>query len=407
MSETLLTITDELAQGLFPDLKTRASSMWIDGRNVYFDDKALKGGLGEYALFSPKETAEVLGLHSVTSEGEKTLFYGTYDKLWKWTETAGVEDVTGASGPYTGTDDNLWSFESWGEFVAATNNVDKPQLYKPGVGTFELMGGLDDIDYAEHVIERTPYAFLINNSFSDKNISWCDTDNIESWVIGSPSLAGDLEARGLNTGIKAAVTYDNYIALFSQDEMRSLDFINSPYLFGINPKLKGIGTVSKAGVVAANGVLFGFGPRGIWVTDGTKSEYIAQGVLHQFIYNNINKSKWQKVCGWHDQIQSTVSFFYPTLGSTSNDRGIGYNYRNGSFTIFNYGRSAAQDTGVFDFGITGDKLGYVYAQSVLGAPSAAGLRPDIPLEAQYALSSGFGELGFGDLGFGGTLDGIG
>lgn len=399
MSEVIGNITEALQSGIYPDLKGRSAPLWIDGRNLYFEDKALRGGLGQFLLFNPSEQSEVLGITSTYLGGLPTIFYGTAAKLWRWDETNGLEDVTNTGGAYTGGTNDLWDFAAWGEWMIATNGVDTPQVYK--TGDFADVGGLGTITTIDAVVEWSPYMLGFATNLGEKEVAWSDTDDVEDWVATSTNAAGALEARGLNSAILSGKKVGDNICFASTDELRVVNYIREPFIFGIEPAIRGFGITGKHAFVTVGDIAYGFGPRGIWASDLIKAEYITHGILQDFIYNNINRDKWHKVVAFHDRVQSLVGFYYPTENSDMNDRGVALNYRNNSWTIFNYGRSAAADVSVFDFAITGDTEGNLYFSSATGAPTPTGEDATLEINEGGTLTQGWGIGGWSENGWSG------
>lgn len=408
MSDLLFSVTEALEAGLFPDVKGRTAPFWIDGENVYFNDASVQSGLSRYALLFPTSFSEVLGCTALAISGVPTVFFGNRTHLYKWTLAGGLVDVTRVDGmgdnvPYTGAATDLWSFSAWGDWVKATNGKDLPQLFKST--NFANATGLGSITTAKIVVERTPFAALFNTNIFDKDVNWCDDDDIENYVAASTNFAGQLTARGLESGIMAAKKLGTEIAFYGTNEMRKFNFIGSPLAFGILPGVPGIGATGPHAVTGISSLHYGFGSRGIWRTDGSTSEILTQGLIHKYIYDNVNRDAWYKAVMMHDQQQNMAVAFYPTGSSTVNNRGVGYNYKNKSWTIFNYGYSAAADGGVFNYPIAGDVNGNIWAIGVTGGPPTAGTDNELRVtDTGATITTGFGEPGYGQGGYGGTFN---
>lgn len=383
-----------LVSGLFPSLSNRQPVMWADGRNVHFADRAMKTTKGQHVMFDPSLFELVNGLSSNVVNNVRTVFWGSHSRLWKWDETNGVKDISRPTG-YTGVDGDLWSFEQWGNFMVATNNVDVPQVWKAS-GTFTNLGGSPPAK-VNILMEYSP--FLV--AFSGREVFWCHTDDIEEWTQTANNAARSLFIRGLTSEIKAALPLGDRPVFYSGNEMRSLDFIRAPLYFGSRPLLEGIGALGKFSVCAVDKRHYGIGPRGIWVTDGVTKEFISPPDVHEFVYQNINREHWQKSVAWHDVLQRVVVFFFPFGSAVQNNIGVAFNYSNNTWSVYDFGRTAALDQSVFEFSITADENGYVYQQSVTGAPPAGKNDGVVPILATAEIKLGFGEGNFGGLTFGG------
>ncbi len=404
MSELLHREIEALSSGIFPDLEGRSSPLWVDGRNVYFSDRAAQGGLGQFLLFNPEERNAVLGIATAYIGTTPTLFYATKTSVWKWTEAGGLSEVTRGAGAYTGTNDDLWDFEIWGQWVLGTNGVDLPQLLKTTL--FVDLTGLGTLTTLNSIVEHSPYMLAYNTNDDDKELAFCDTDDIEDWVPTDTNRAGTLAIRGLSSPVLAAKKLGPNIAAYSSDELRITSYIGEPLVYGVKPQIRGFGTVGKHAVVDKGDQHWIFGPRGIWITDGLRAKKITEGVVQDYIYNNINRDKWHLVVGFHDRVQQMIGFFYPSADAETNDRGIAFNYgQSNAVTLFNYGMTAAAPNSVFDFAIMGDANGNIFFASADGAPTATGNDAVMPIDETFVFENGFGQLGFGQGGYGGHTDG--
>lgn len=401
MSELLAKFEGEsFVKGAFPGLSDREGGFFRDGRNVVFTEFSVQPVAGQQLLFSRIQNATVAGLRASFISGTPTLFVAYLDSIYKW--TSGTPSSVGSG--YTGVADatstapaTRWSMERWGTWMLATNGVDAAQVYK---GTsFGALAGTT-FSTAEIFARRTPFMLAFNTSNGGDRIEWCHDDDVETWTPSATNKAGNLNVRDLNGDIVCAKPLQNEVAFYTENEAGIVSFIGTPNWFGADVTQEGIGAVSKNAVAVVGNMHYGFGPRGIWRSDGLNHEYASQPAVHDFIFNTFNYAQRSKVAAWHDSLESCVVFWYPSTADY-NDIGVRFNYRNGSWSIEASPRNLAEDSGAFRYGITADRFGDIYSQNVVGAPAGGVTANPVNMSSNIDFSVGYGYGGYGQGRFGG------
>jgi hypothetical protein len=393
----------EIMAGAMPDLPASVPPLFKDARNVQFADGALQPVAGQ-VLLVPTVTGEpVTGVLTCLCSGVKTAFFGTPTKLFKWDQTIGTVEI--GSG-FTGTDSDLWSIERWGNWVVATNGVDVPQIYK-GV-SFDPLAGTT-FTTTKIFVRRSPFLLAFETSGGSGETGryhWCDRDDVETWTPLTTNFAGTNPVRDIDSDIRAAIPFAGEIAFAASDSVSIASFIGFPNVFGHTNLVGGVGVVGKKAMVEAGRRLFGFGPRGLWVSDGNSKDYFANPQIQEFIFDDINEDELTKVVAWHNRLEESVAFFYPSNGFTVNNRGVFFNYKNRNWGIFSFGRNAIDDRGVFDFAISADENGNLFFQEagLAFAPQAGGDGIMKLVDETGLIQFGFGYGGFGETPFGGVWE---
>lgn len=405
MKEPLVVFEKELATGLHPTARARQAPFWTDGRNVVFEDYAIKAGLGQISMFITETNQALLGGLDTLQGGKRTVYFGTQTNLYKWSVEDGVTDVTNIAGVYTGDLDNLWVIRQFGEWIVATNGVDPLQLDKNGGSGFEDM--TTPFSYCKTIWTTDTQLIAANTDLSPTDVEWTDVDDIENWTAASSNFAGATELRNLAGEISAIEALGTGLALYTQNDYMSMNFIGSPFVFSILPQQEGFGTVSPFGVCQKGNQNFGIGKKGLWISDGVTFQRIGSPAIHEFIYGEsdyrMDLDLAHIAVAWHDQLQTAITFYYTPIGEMKNTIGVSFNYSNNAWTVLNFGRNWVSNEGVFTFAVSGDAFGNVFQESVAGEPPASGALGSMQLEPTSTVSAGFGEAGFGELGFGGEL----
>lgn len=408
MTKLIAKFIKELNTGLGLSQHYREGVFWTQGQNVVFEDGIIKAALGQYGMFGSGITEPILGIQSIRQNNINTIYYGSRSKLMKWTESAGITDLTNSSG-YTGTDADLWQFARWGSWIVASNGVDPLQVDKnDGNGFVNLT---TPFDWAKVIYATDTHLIAMNTSEGEANISWSDIDDITEWVASSTNEAGTLPQRNQASGIIAAAPLgDGSIGIYTTNELLSMNYIRAPFVFGVNDLVQGFGLTSKYGVTVVNRLHYGMGRKNIWATDGSTYKAIDSPAVQEFVYRDspykLNADYAHLIVTWHDALQEAVIFSYPHGTNTYNSVSLVYHYNSGLWSLFDYGRSSADDSNIFNSNITGDRRGNIYAQSSSLASPAAGDAGTLETTNESAsVQTGYGGTGYGQLGYGGNTNG--
>jgi len=390
------TVQIPLDSGVFPSVHEFSVPLWKTGSNVVFHDGAVltdkgwntpdgfpllfddatgdfddapgdfdDGGPG--TTYSNSLAVPINGLlQQRLSTGGLAVYIGTATSLQRTTGGA----VASLGGLYQGFTDQLettpatlWSMESWGDWTFAANGIDAVQVYKEDETTaFAALAGVL-VDTAEIVLRLGQFLLLFNTSDSDRGYSWCAAGQPENWDPVQYPTAGQAIVRELPGAMVAAVMLGDAIMMYGANASFRLSFVQAPFMFGHKRAATGIGALSKHSVVEANGRHYGWGPLGIWASDGSEAfDYISDPALRSYITDNLNTAQQTKIWGWHDEAQSRIVWYYPKGSDTDNSESLAYGYLNNSWTIGDYGRSAATERSVLDYPTGGTATGGLFAQ---------------------------------------------
>lgn len=374
----------ELASGLWPSTQEEQIPFWRFGQNVVFRDGGVQAAMGWRAPFTSPTKLPVRGLVQQRRQNlTQRLYYGDAEGLYMWALGGsavrlggGFQGIVNETATRKATH---WSMLSWGDWVLATNGVDPVQWYDGSTLT-PLVTNDDEplpFSYAEILMKRGPHVLAINTSNGYNWVEWCSQDDVRDWEVTPENSAGSLVLRDLESPIIAACELGDRIALYGSDSMHIISYIGAPSYFGWVPALNGIGAVSKHSVVAVGRRNFGFGRQGFWMTDGVNMKYIDDPAMRAFVQNNVNWDQISKVCGYHNEDTSEVRWFLPFEGSNEPNKGFGFNYNTGLWTIYGYGRTSAIERQVFKWPVAGDAEGRVYFHEVGHDAAGEALRCEV------------------------------
>jgi hypothetical protein len=381
------------------------SPLFKGGQNVNFKDGGVQPAHGQLFLTSTGRLQPIRGMQSTLIAGEPTLFFGDLNRLYEFSG----DSISELGSGYTGLEDassgsraTLWSLAPWGEWMLATNGNGAIQISK-SAGSFSDLSGSPPSD-TELLVTDSPFVLAMNTANGGNAIEWCDEDDVETWTPAVDNSAGSLFPRELSSDIIAALSFRGRPIFLTLNELGVVNYVGPPFIYGVEVQLQGIGVVGKHAVTVAGNALYGFGPRGIWRSDGRSFEYMDAPQLHEYVYDDFNDRQRSKVVAWFNPFDAMVVFHYPSRNSQENDRGVAFDTRNGVWTIYSFGRSAVDRGQAFENAVIGGTEGQILYTDVETATFGAQIGRLVNDES-YSVKVGYGVGGYGQFGYGGSYAG--
>lgn len=357
---------ETLATGLYPGRLVDQEIFWHEARDVLFQTSGIRPSPGivplqiisgyfddhtgmfdaatgmfdaayETITFpSGVLTGTVKGVHQQKTaiSGETLVAFGTDSELGmfdrehqvviSYTNLGGISD---ASEVRTNT---LWSFEQWGNWVIATNGVDKPKVLKyPGTTSFVDLANYP-ADYGKIVRRLGPKILFFNTSDGFNQILGSKDDDPETWDPLSDPTAIELTVRDFHGEMIAAEPLGDTIAVYGDNGMHIVSY-GGPFLVTAKKALEGIKAVSSQSIVANAGLHYGIEEAGIFVTDGVSVQRPVEKQFGHWLNSNVNWREKSRITGWVDRARSQISWAVP-LTNGSNYL-VGLNYVSGAVSL--------------------------------------------------------------------------
>lgn len=382
-----------VATGIQPGLNPLSAQFWADARNVHvtpygiqamrgygalqqdllffdaaagmfdaasglFDDGAAAGGPLVFAGGAPIRAALAYRLES----GVPRLVIATIDKVWKWDGAVSADLVqSGLAGVADDGGSNFAtvpSVVSWGDWFILTNDIDPIKVYKTGASMANL-GGTPPIR-AKCLAKLGPHVIAFNTDLGANYAEWCGENAAEQWDATVEPTAGNLPVRDLENDIITAVPLGDGLAVYTFNEMQTMQYLGGTFQFGVKPLMEGIGALGVKSVASVGKINYGLYYNGIFRTDGYTSQIITDRDFARWLDKNVNLEQKSKIVAWHDLRNKQIKFCLPTNGSSEPNLMLGFNYNNSAFTLYDQGISAAAEAGTFKSAIVGTTGGRVF-----------------------------------------------
>lgn len=383
MSERLARF-DNLAIGLTPDLPDQTPDLWENGRNVLFVDKELRPLPGQISLFNTG-----LQVNAVCQIND-LVFLGTSTSVLVYSISANrVYNVTSPVDHGNGQ----WSFAPYGNWMIGSHGG-YVYIWKPDdeddetLPTFSLIA--DAPTEIKFLLKLKNFVLAVGNQY----IYWCNDDNPEEWTPEQDNLAGYLFIRDIESNLVGGASNEDIALIASEKEVIKLTYIGTPYVFGYKKVFEGPGCWNSKSITVVNNTFFGFGPNGIWASNGNSFSYIDKGAVCDTIDNEfaLTKSSFAFAGAWN--IIQHVFFFVPLLNGF---KSYAFNLLNSKWTILDWDRVCSYK----EYWV--DSNGVLYLDDLKSASSLAGGDGQLLIGESAKGLLGFGSGKIEQQGFGGVI----
>jgi len=188
-------------------------------------------------------------------------------------------------------------------------------------------------------------------------VAWSDLEDNNVWTPSSTNQAGDfpLETTGtiqcgrrVSSGVLILTTTDAWLA----------SYVNAEFAYGFQQIGKQCGVISQGAMVSLGDRAFWMSKGAFFAYDGNVTRMVSE--RDDYVFSDINLTQGAKVTCFNNSAFGEIWWFYPSGGSTENDRYAIYNYNTGYWNGGELSRLCAADRGVFTNPIAVDASGNVY-----------------------------------------------
>jgi hypothetical protein len=175
-------------------------------------------------------------------------------------------------------------------------------------------------------------------------IAFSNQESATDWNPTATNTAGSIR---LSSGsqIVGGLRARQEILIWTDVSLYSMQFIGSPFTFGVNLINENVGLISPNGAVNGPDGVYWMARDGFYVYNGAVKRLVCS-VLN-YVLDDFNSSQAFKVVGFSNREFNEIGWFYPSSSSSEIDRYVCYNYLEGAWSIGELSRTAWLDDGIF------------------------------------------------------------
>jgi hypothetical protein len=255
----------------------------------------------------------------------------------------------------------IWSQSNFGEdlfftyrggapfYWDATTGVSARAVYVSSLGGASNVPVIANIAFVSDIF-RFAFCFGANElgtaPLDPMLIRWSDQEDVANWTPTALNQAGSLRL-SQGTEIVAVRQARQEVLVWTDSAVYGLQYLGAPEVWGAQLLGSNITVVSPNATIYANNVAYWMGIDKFYYYDGTVKTLPC--TLRSYVFNDINKEQFnQVVCGTNEQFDE-VWWFYPSAGSTQNNRYVVYNYIENIWFYGSLSRSAWIDSDLRDY----------------------------------------------------------
>jgi hypothetical protein len=226
----------------------------------------------------------------------------------------------------------------------ATNGLTTRAVYVSSLGGASDVPVVVNIAFVSDVF-RFAFCFGTNEQFGTALdpmlIRWSDEEDLANWTPTTLSLAGSVRL-SQGTEIVAVRQARQEVLVWTDSALYGLQSLGAPEGWGAQLLGSNTTIISPNATIYANSVAYWMGIDKFYYFDGAVKTLPC--TVRSYVFNDINKSQFnQVICGTNEQFDE-VWWFYPSAGSTQNNRYVIYNYIDDIWYYGNLSRSAWIDS---------------------------------------------------------------
>lgn len=303
--------------GFTPDMDPVSPGVLTDCEDAIPTEKGMAG--------APSLVDAVMGLDPLPSDargsavlmsinGSRRHFAGTQTALYELSGTAWV-DVS-RTAHYTGSSENRWIFDQFGNATIAANNTEKLQV--------ATSGNFNDITaapIARIVFTMDNFVIALNTDdaiYSDSpDRWWCSAyQDHSSWTASVTTQATTGRLIGAGGELTAGLRLGPYAVAYKATNIFLGSYVGPPIVWQWDRIPGDIGCVGPEAVVDIGGAHVFVGDDNIWAFDGTRPIPIATQQVRQWFFDNSSAPNRYRTILKFDRQNNRVWFFYPSSSSS-------------------------------------------------------------------------------------------
>jgi hypothetical protein len=222
----------------------------------------------------------------------------------------------------TGGNTDFWTFTQFGNYVIASNGVDKPQYFLMGTST--NFADLDTIatGVPNFKVSGVIRDFLVTGNLTtgSNTIQWSGINDIATWTPGTKqSDSQDLPGSG---GQIVHITSGEIGYVFRQNQIIRMDYVGGSTVFRLSVISPNRGAVLGRTVCQDNRRVFFYADDGFFEINGDQVISIGAEKVNRYFDVDLNKAFSDRICAAVDPFNQLALWLYPSASNTSNTTGI-------------------------------------------------------------------------------------
>ena len=263
----------------------------------------------------------------------------------------------------------LWSLSNWGQVLVATISNGRTFTWDSGISgsarftahastttnnyATNINGALGNPTASRMTLISPTTRHLIHlgtettvgtaSTQDDMFIRFSNQGEINTYAPAADNSAGTYRLQD-GTKIMGAIVAKENILVWTDNALYSMKFVGSPFTFGFEQVGTNCGLIGQNACCEIDGVAYWLSNNGFFAFDGTVNSLPCS--VEDYVYDNFDTTKGQQVAAGINNLFTEVVWYYPSSGSTYNDK----------YVVFNYGESKQVPMGNWYTGVNTNSI---------------------------------------------------
>lgn len=354
----------------------QSTGRWRDANLVRWHDGVMRPVGGWRTRSDTAANAAIRGMMAWgDNSADRWIAAGTYNKLYVWNTggtqfditpaglTAGREDAlafTGYGGGSFGSyaygvarpdtakilQATNWHLDQWGEYLIACN-ADDGKIYEWTLNTGTPAAVITNAPTSNSaaVVTSERFLFALGAGGNPRKVQWSDREDNTTWTPSARNEAGDIELQ--TTGeITAGVNVRGQTLILTTRDAHTATYQGPPFVYGFEKVGSSCGLGAPQACVVVDAGAFWMGVNGFFAYNGSAVQELNCDVS-DYVFNDMNRAQISKAFGVQIGTFGEIWWFYPSGGSTENNRYVVFNYTENTWYIGELDRTAGISRGTF------------------------------------------------------------
>lgn len=194
------------------------------------------------------------------------------------------------------------------------------QTAVPGV-TYQVISS--DVQRFVIALGATPYNDDSASAFNPLLVRWSDQGNEYDWYPATTNQAGDYTLSGGSTIIAGRLARQE-VLIWTDSALYTMQYLGPPYVWGFNLLMDNISIISPNAMSSVNNVTYWMGVDKFYSYSGRVETLPC--TLRQYVFDDINLDQAFQIQSGTNEGYNEVWWFYPSSGSTVNNKYVIYNH---------------------------------------------------------------------------------
>ena len=186
----------------------------------------------------------------------------------------------------------------------------------------------------------------------DMFIRFSSAEAINDYIVQATNSAGTFRLQD-GTKIVGALHAKETILVWTDNALYTMKFVGAPLTFGFEQVGTNCGLIGKNAAIEIDGKAFWMSNNGFFMFDGTVKALPCS--VEDYVYDDIDTTKGQQVNAGLNNLYTEVIWWYPTQGSTFNNRSV----------VFNYGEIKSDALGTWYTNVSQDSIRTSWIDSLI------------------------------------------